>query len=62
MGCKNPGAAAVLLCSRCQMLSFPDMRCNRKVSNPSRGNQHNAFRTPDPCELIDTRRVKERGY
>ena len=27
------------------MLSFPDMRCNRKVSNSPRGNQHNAFRT-----------------
>ena len=50
-------------CARWTMISFPDMRNNRKVSNSSpSGNQHNAFRTLDPCELIDARRVKERGY
>ena len=41
----------------CTMLSFPDMRCNRKVSSSPSGNQHDAFRTLDPCELIDARRV-----
>ena len=45
------------------MISFPDMRNNRKVSNSSpTGNLDNAFRTLDPCELFDARRVKERGY
>ena len=39
------------------------MRNNRKVSNSSpTGNLDNAFRTLDPCELFDARRVKERGY
>ena len=40
------------------MISFPDMRNNRKVSNSSpTGNLDNAFRTLDPCELFDARRV-----
>ena len=45
------------------MISFPDMRNNRKVSNSSpTGNLDNAFRTLDPWQLFDASRVKERGY